>query len=59
MRSKKLDKKNDRYQVIIDHFIDDWRKKRQIKTLYLFWRNWASTKAREHRQIDYCDDFFH
>jgi len=59
MRAKKLDRKNDRYNVIIESWIDQWRKKRLSKLLYGFWKNWWHLKAREKRQLTYCDEFYH
>lgn len=58
LKVKKLDKKNDRYETVIGSLIDSWAKKRKTKIIARFWREWASARAREFRQLDYCDDFY-
>lgn len=58
LRSKKLDKKNDRYEYLIDETVENWRKRRQIKILYSFWSKWSNAKSRENRQMDYCQKFY-
>ena len=35
-----------------------WRVKKLKKKLYTFLKIYASTKAREHRQLSYCEDFY-
>lgn len=49
LRSKKLDKKNDRYEFLIDETVENWRKRRQVKILYSFWSKWSNAKTRENR----------
>jgi len=48
-RCKKLDRKNDKYEAVINAWIEQWRRKRQKKILIRFIREWASDSAREKR----------
>lgn len=58
LRCKKLDRKNDRYEEVIHCWIEQWRQKRQKKIMVRFLRTWAAQKAKEKRQIGYCDEFY-
>lgn len=43
---------------MIEGWIEMWRVKKLKKKLYWFLKAYAGTKARENRQLAYCDDFF-
>mmetsp|Transcript_27417 Transcript_27417/g.41685 ORF Transcript_27417/g.41685 Transcript_27417/m.41685 type:complete len:190 (+) Transcript_27417:438-1007(+) len=58
MRAKMLDRKNERLDVIIESWIEQWRRKRLKKILYTFLKDWVHLKAREKRQLSYCDTFY-
>lgn len=58
IRAKKVDRKNERLETIIESWIEQWRVKKLKKKLYTFLKIYAGTKAREHRQISYCEDFY-
>lgn len=49
LKCKKLDRKNERYETVIDSWISQWREKRLTKHLFKFLRSWASANAREKR----------
>ena len=49
---------NERYETVIDSWIKQWREKRLQKHLFKFLREWASTNAREKRQLEYCEVFY-
>lgn len=58
MRSRKLERKNDRCGVITESWIDQYRKQRQKKIFYRSWKEWAKQKGRINRMVDYCDEFY-
>jgi len=49
LKCKKLDRKNERYETVIDAWIKQWREKRLQKHLFKYLRSWASANARERR----------
>lgn len=58
MRSKKLDRKNERYEQIIESWLLMRRNKRMLKIICRVWREWTADIARERRLIVFCEDFY-
>lgn len=58
LKCKKLDRKNDRYEQVINALIDQWAQKRRKKILLRYLKKEAEENGRLKRLEAYCDEFY-
>lgn len=58
LKCKKLDRKNDRYEEIINGLIDQWAQKRKKKKLLRCLKCEAEESGKMRRYEKYCDNFY-
>lgn len=58
LKCKKLDRKNDRFESVINGLIDGWAQRRRQKALLRHLQKEAADNGRLKRLEAYCDDFY-
>lgn len=55
---KKLSDQNDRLEILINGWVDNWRRRRSAQRVWQFWKAYCGEKAHEKRNANFCDEFY-
>jgi len=57
-KARKLESGNDRKNVLIDKWVDQWRCRMQKKKLWDFWAEYSKGKSDLKKNEDFCEQFY-
>jgi len=57
-KARKLEAGNDRNDVLIDRWVDQWRCRMHTKKLWDFWAEYTKGKADLRKNENFCEEFY-